>query len=208
MATVSRDLVRSAPPSSLTPHPHVVREAILLVAMGALVLPFALRLAGVADGLLASLAALSDQRTFRLWSGGVGGALIAAQLLMPALRRFGPRHPRVMARLRDLHTLGGAPLLLVVLAHTGGRAGRGALTGLLLALTAMLLTAQAGHVLKAHLWWRAQPEASPAPRDLLRNQVANGADGWLHQSGLQLHVCLAVIVLVLVVFHALSVFYF
>src|SRR4029450_17208 len=207
MATVSRDFVRPVPPG-LAPHPHVVREAILLVAMGMLALPFVLRVAGVADGLQASLATLSDNRTFRLASGSLGAAFIAAQLLMPALRRFGRRNPRVLARLRDVHTLNGAPLLLVVLAHTGGRPGRGALTALLLALTAMLLTAQAGPGLKARLWWRAQPEASPGPRDLMRNQVANGADGWLHQSGLQLHVCLAVTVLVLVVFHAVSVLYF
>jgi len=207
MATASRNLAPSAP-VALAPHPHVLREAMLLTFMVAGVMPFALQAGGVSFGPLQTLAALGEIRLFRILTGGAGLALIACQLLLPALRRWGRTHPRALARLQDVHTLNGAPLLLIVLAHTGGRLGRGLLSGLLLALVGMLLCAQGGHVAKALLWSRAQPESSPSPRDLHRNEAANTAGGWVHQSGLQLHVCLAALVLVLLFFHVLAVLYF
>jgi hypothetical protein len=206
MATASRELTPAAPVA--VPHARVLREAILLTFMLAAAVPFAMRVADVRFAPLASLAAFGDQRLFRLLTGGAGLALIGCQFMLPLLRRFGRRYPRARSWVGQLHTLNGAPLLLVVLAHTGGRPGRGALAWLLTALTAMLLTAQAGHVLKAHLWWRAQPESHPSARDLERNAAANGVDGWVHQSGLQLHVSLAVLVLVLTAFHVLSVLYY
>jgi hypothetical protein len=205
MATASRNL--PAVPAGLAPHPHVLREAILLAFMGASALPFALQAGGVTFAPLATLAALGEARFFKLATGGLGLALIAGQLVLPALRRWGGgAHPRALARLREIHALNGAPLLLIVLAHTGGRPGRGALTWLLLALVGMLLVAQSGHVAKAVFWWRAQSDPSPAA--LHRNEIANTAEGWVHQSGLQLHVSLAVLVLVLLFFHVLSVLYF
>jgi hypothetical protein len=205
MATASRNL--PAVPSGLAPHPHVLRESILLAFMGASALPFALHAAGVGAGPLATLAALGESRVFKLATGGLGLALIAGQLVLPALRRWGGGgHPRALARLQEVHALNGAPLLLTVLAHTGGRPGRGALTWLLMALVGMLLVAQGGHVAKAIFWWRAQVHPSPAA--VHRNEIANTAEGWVHQSGLQLHVSLAVLVLVLLFFHVLSVVYF
>lgn len=205
MATASRNLPHPLP-VGLAPHPHVVREAILLAFMGASVLPFALRAGGVSVGPLATLAALAESRLFKLVTGSAGLALIAGQLLLPALRRFGRVHPRLLARLQEVHALNGAPLLLIVLAHTGGHPGRGALTWLLMALVGMLLVAQGGHLAKAVFWWRAQSDASPGA--VHRNEIANTADGWVHQSGLQLHVSLAILVLVLLFFHVLSVLYF
>jgi hypothetical protein len=174
--------------------------------MGASVIPFALYAGGISVGPLATLAALADSRLFRLATGSAGLALIAGQLLLPALRRWGGAHPRLLSRLQEVHALNGAPLLLIVLAHTGGRPGRGALSWLLLALVGMLLVAQGGHLAKAVFWWRAQSDPSPAA--IHRNEIANTADGWVHQSGLQLHVSLAVLVLVLLFFHVLSVLYF
>jgi hypothetical protein len=205
MATASRNL--PSVPVGLAPHPHVLREAILLAFMGASALPFALQASGVTVGPLATLAMLGEVRLFKLVTGSLGLALIAGQLVLPALRRWGGRaHPRALARLQEVHTLNGAPLLLVVLAHTGARPGRGALTGLLMALVGMLLVAQSGHVAKAVFWSRAQSDPSPAA--LHRNEIANTPEGWLHQSGLQLHVSLAILVLVLLFFHVLSVLYF
>jgi hypothetical protein len=210
MASASRNLAPAAPAgaASLAPHPHVVREAILLAFMGASALPFALHAGGVSFGPLATLAALGELRLFKMLTGGAGLALIGCQLLLPALRRWGGTHPRALARLQEVHTLNGAPLLLIVLAHTGGRPGRGLLTWLLMALVGMLLVAQGGHVAKALVWWRAQPESAPSEHDLRRNEAANTAGGWIHQSGLQLHVSLAVLVLVFLFFHVLSVLYF
>lgn len=205
MATASRNLPHPLP-VGLAPHPHVLREAILLAFMGGSVLPFALHAVGVSAGPLATLAALGEARLFKLVTGSLGLALIAGQLLLPALRRFGSAHPRVLARLQEVHALNGAPLLLIVLAHTGGRVGRGALSWLLMALVGMLLVAQGGHVAKAVFWWRAQTD--PTPAAVHRNEIANTADGWVHQSGLQLHVSLAILVLVLLFFHVLSVLYF
>jgi hypothetical protein len=205
MATASRDL--PGVPVGLGPHPHVLREALLLALMAASVLPFALHAGGLLLGPLGALAALAEVRVFKVATGCVGAALIAGQLLLPALRRWGGRvPPRTLARLQDIHALNGAPLLLVVLAHTGGRPGSGASSWLLAALAGMLLVAQAGHVAKAVFWWRAQSE--PTDAALHRNAIANTADGWVHQSGLQLHVGLAVLVLVLLAFHVLAFFYF
>jgi cytochrome b561 len=205
MATASRDIPHPVP-AGLVAHPHVLREAALLGFMCASVLPFALHAAGVSVGPLATLAALSEMRVFRLVTGSVGMALVAGQLVLPALRRWGHAHPRVLARLQEMHALNGAPLLLIVLAHTGGRLGRGVLTWLLMALVGMLLVAQGGHLAKALFWWRAQSDPSPAAAH--RNEIANTPDGWVHQSGLQLHVSLAILVLVLLFFHVLSVLYF
>jgi hypothetical protein len=207
MATVSRELAPVVPVA--VPHARVLREAMLLAFMLATAVPFAMRVADVRLAPMATLAALGDQRLFRLLTGSAGLALIGCQFMLPLLRRWGSRHPHARLRVVErLHTLNGAPLLLVVLAHTSGRPGRGVLTWLLTALTAMLLMAQAGQVLKAQLWSRAQPESHPSARDLERNHAANGADGWVHQSGLQLHVSLAVLVLVLTAFHVLSVLYY
>ena len=206
MATVSHELNPAAPVA--IPHARVLREAILFAFMLATAVPFAMRVADVRFAPLATLAALSDQRLFRILTGSTGLAFIACQFMLPLLRRCGGNHARARSCMERLHTLNGAPLLLVVLAHTSGRPGRGALAWLLTALTAMLLMAQAGQVLKAHLSWRAQPESHPSARDLERNDAANGADGWVHQSGLQLHVSLAVLVLVLTAFHVLSVLYY
>ena len=205
MATASRDL--PGVPVGLGAHPHVPREAILLAFMGASALPFALHAGGLSYGPLGTLAALGELRVFKLATGCIGLALIAAQLLLPVMRRWGgAARPRALARLQEVHALNGAPLLLVVLAHTGGRPGRGASSWLLMALVGMLLVAQTGHVAKAIFWWRAQSD--PTAAALRRNEIANTADGWVHQSGLQLHVSLAVLVLVLLVFHVLAFFYF
>ena len=206
MATAGRELAPIAPVA--VPHAPVLREAIVLAFMLATAVPFAMRVADVRPAPLATLAALCDQRLVRILTGSTGLALIGCQSMLPLLRRWGSRSPRARRLVERLHTLNGLPLLLVVLAHTSGRPGRGALTWLLTALTAMLLIAQAGQVLKAHVWWRAQPESDPSARDLERNHAANGTDGWLHQSGLQLHVSLAVLVLVLTAFHVLAVLYF
>ena len=207
MASASRNLA-PATPSASAPHPRVVREAILLAFMGASVLPFALGAGGVSLGPLATLAALGEARLFKMLTGGAGLALIGCQLLLPALRRWPRTHPRTLARLQEVHTLNGAPLLLIVLAHTGGRPGRGLLTWLLMALVGMLLVAQGGHVAKALVSSRAQLESGPSPNDLRRNEAANTPGGWVHQSGLQLHVSLAVLVLVFLFFHVLAVLYF
>jgi hypothetical protein len=189
------------------PQARVLREAIVLTLMLATAVPFAMRVANVPLAPLATLAAFGDQRLFRMLTGSAGLALIGFQFMLPLLRRW--ETGRSLARrMERLHTLNGAPLLLVVLAHTSGRPGRGVLAWLLTALTAMLLMAQAGQVLKAYVWWRAQPESHPSALDLERNHAANGADGWVHQSGLQLHVSLAVLVLVLTAFHVLSVLYY
>jgi hypothetical protein len=205
MATASRDL--PGVPAGLGAHPHAPREAILLAFMAASALPFALHSAGLGFGPLGTLAALAELRAFKVTTGCVGSALIAAQLLLPAMRRWGgPARPRALSRLQEVHALNGAPLLLVVLAHTGGRSGRGASSWLLGALVGMLLVAQCGHVAKAVFWSRAQSD--PTAADLHRNEIANTADGWVHQSGLQLHVGLAVLVLVLLVFHVLAFLYF
>ena len=206
MATASRELAPIAPVAA--PHAPVMREAIVLALMLATAVPFAMHVADVRPAPLAALAALCDQRLLRILTGSTGLVLIGCQSMLPLLRRWGSRSPRARRLVERLHTLNGLPLLLVVLAHTSGRPGRGALTWLLTALTAMLLIAQAGQVLKAHVWWRAQPESHPSARDLERNEAANGTDGWLHQSGLQLHVSLAVLVLVLTAFHVLAVLYY
>jgi cytochrome b561 len=185
-------------------------EALLLAVMTALAVPLILSL--LTENRVAwlprQLSDLADQRVFRLTSGLIGAAVVCLQGMLPLFVRFFPRQTRATDFWNRLHRLNGVPLLLAVLLHTGGGGGTHMHRWLLGALVMMLLTAQGGHVLKAYLWFRACPELSPSAMDLWRDKVTNTRGGWFHQAGRQIHVLFATIVIVLLLFHALSVYYF
>jgi len=192
------------------PHPGVWHESILflLTLTAAMPLLASLLSEDAAGHPLAVFAPLLESRLYRQLTGALGFGLIAFQASLSARRRLGAARRGLWRRWEGWHRHAGVPLLLVALAHTGGRSGYNLNRWLLLCLLVMVLLTQASHVLKAHLWSRARPEAHPRQADLRRNQAANSDEGWLHQAGLQAHVMLAAALAVLLLFHVWSVYYF
>jgi hypothetical protein len=191
-------------------HPGVWHESILCLLTLAAAMPLLASLVnGDAAGLpLAALAPLLESRLYRQLTGGLGFALIVFQASLSGRRRLGVARGQLWRRWAGWHRHAGVPLVLVALAHTGGRPGQNLNRWLLLCLLGMVLLTQASHVLKAHLWSRARAEAQPHAADLKRNEAANSDQGWLHQAGLQTHVMLATALAVLLLIHVWSVYYF
>jgi hypothetical protein len=191
-------------------HPGVRHEAILFLLTLAAAMPLlaSLRSADAAGGALGTFAPLLESRLYRQLTGGLGLGLIVVQGALSGRRRLRAGHERLWRRWEGWHRHAGVPLLVVALAHTGGRAGHNLNQWLLACLVGMVLLTQASHVLKEYLWSRTRPEAHPRPADLHRNEAANTDDGWLHQAGLQMHVMLAVALVILLLAHVWSVYYY
>lgn len=191
-------------------HAGVLHELVMLVLTLAAAMPLLASLTGTDPGVgvLASFAPLLESRLYRQLTGGLGLAVIAFQVSLASRRRWRARHGALERRWAGWHRHAGVPLLMVVLAHTGGGAGYNLNRALLACLVGMVLLTQASHVFKAHVWARAQPEREPGSLEVRRNQETNADDGWLHQAGLQTHVVLACAVVVLLLAHVLTVYYY
>jgi hypothetical protein len=192
------------------PHPGVGHEAILFVLTLAAAMPLLASALGEdqASRPLAVFAPLLESRLYRQLSGGLGLGLIVFQASLASRRRLAAARPGMWRRWEGWHRHAGVPLLLVALAHTGGRAGLNLNRLLLLCLLGMVLLTQASHVMKAYLWSRAHHAERPRAADLQRDEAANSAEGWLHQAGLQTHVMLATALAILLLAHVWSVYYF
>jgi hypothetical protein len=191
-------------------HPGVLHELVMLLLTLAAAMPLlvSLTLPQPAPATLAPFASLLESRLYRQLTGALGLGLIAFQVALSSRRRWRARHRALERRWAGWHRHAAVPLLMVVLAHTGGGAGYNLNRALLACLVGMVLLTQASHVFKAQVWERAQPERDPGRSHLERNQAANADDGWLHQAGLQTHVMLACAVVVLLLAHVVTVYYF
>jgi hypothetical protein len=190
------------------PHPGVWHESILFLLTLAAGMPLLASLLNDAAGALGAFAPLLESRLYRQLTGALGLGLIAFQGSLASRRRLGGGHPALWRRWAGWHRHAGVPLLVVALAHTGGRAGHNLNRWLLACLLGMVLLTQVSHVLKAHLWSRGRADAHPHPADLRWNEAANTDEGWLHQAGLQTHVMLATALAVLLLVHVWTVYYF
>jgi hypothetical protein len=189
------------------PHPRIRHELIMLALGLAAAMPLLASLLRE-ERALQAFAPLLESHLYRQLTGGLGMGLIVFQAALAGRRRLARAHPGLWRRWEGWHRHAGVPLLLVALAHTGGRSGHNLNRALLLCLVGMVLLTQASHVMKAHLWWRAHHAAAPRAADRRRDAAANTDDGWLHQAGLQTHVMLAVALAVLLLAHVWTVYYF
>lgn len=199
-------LVYHGPPPPLS---RVRARRLLLAEIGSLLLTALLVLPTVlaAVGYEQSwLLAATRSRLARDVTGFAGVAVIFAQLALTARRRMRRLSARTRARWLQLHKVTGPLLLLVVVAHTGGRSGSHSNALLWAAMCAMLALAQGGHVFKAFVRLRALSLGTEAAESL--DEVTNTERGWVHLAGYQLHVVLAVFVTLLLCAHVFSVYFY
>jgi hypothetical protein len=104
---------------------------------------------------------------------------------------------------RSAHQVVPIALLFVVLLHTRGNVGINLNRWLITALLAQIYLVQAGHLMKAIV-----AEHAAAMGFSWLDRAANHHDGLVHRMGLGLHILLAVVVMVLLSTHLISVCYF
>lgn len=149
------------------------------------------------------LSAATRTHLARELTGFAALAVVIAQLALSAGKRL--LRGAAIRRWLRLHRLGGPLLLLLVVIHTGSRAGHYANALLWSCLCLMLAMAQGGHVLKA--WTRLRAEGGTANARVLDGLV-NAPDGWIHLAGYQAHVLLALLVTLLLAVHVICVYWF
>lgn len=141
---------------------------------------------------------------------GFAGLFVILFQMAHALRRGRGRHPvGAQARWSTAHKLAALVLVPLIFLHTGGRPGVGANRLLLAALLALVLVAQAGHVMKALAHDRVHAEGRCPTGPMRRFEYqANADDGLVHSAGHRVHVVLATAAGVLLLFHVFCVYYF
>jgi len=142
-------------------------------------------------------------RQARETTGAVAGGIIAFQVSLSGVKRLAGLRRIPFHLWRTAHQVAPLLLVFVLLFHTRGRLGDNLNRWLISVLLAQLFMVQAGHVAKAFIAGHAGNL-----RFAGLHQLANGKDGFVHRAGLHLHVLLAITVVILLVSHMLSVWYF
>ncbi|HKQ69274.1 MAG TPA: hypothetical protein VJT73_08045 [Polyangiaceae bacterium] len=181
----------------------VGRELLLLALLFGVTLPLFASLV-LGHGPLVALGPIRAHRFRGEISGFLALALIVSQFAFSAGKRLARTRP--FERWRFVHQVIAAPLLAAVVVHTGGSAGAHTNRYLLIALVAICVIAQIGHVLKAHARTASLRTRSPPAIEL--DHKLNGEGGWIHRAGVHLHVVLAVVVALLVALHVALVYGF
>jgi hypothetical protein len=208
VALGSRDSARlvfhGVPPLALVrARRRLLGEIALLLLIALLVVPTLLTATGHEQSWLMKA---TKERAFRDLTGFAGLGVIAAQLSLTIRRRLRRLTAPARRRWLQAHKVTGPVLLLVVLFHTGGRAGGNANALLWSCLCSMLLLAQSGHVFKAYVRLRALSLGTPGALSL--DETANAGEGLVHRAGYQIHVVLAVAVTLLLCAHVFAVYFF
>jgi hypothetical protein len=140
-------------------------------------------------------------REARELTGYVSGGIVLFQASLGIAKRA--LRGQALQLWRSAHQVLPIALLFTVLLHTRGNVGVNLNRWLITALLVQVYLVQAGHLMKAIV---AEHATTPGFDRL--DRVSNHPDGVVHRMGLSLHVLLAVVVLVLLCTHLISVYYF
>jgi hypothetical protein len=140
-------------------------------------------------------------RDAREVTGYVCGGIVLFQATLGIAKRF--LRGQALHVWRSAHQVVPIALLFVVLLHTRGSVGVNLNRWLVTALLAQVYLVQAGHLMKAII-----AEHATAMGFGWLDYAANHRDGFVHRMGLAVHILLAVVVVVLLSTHLISVYYF
>jgi len=140
-------------------------------------------------------------REARELTGYASGGIVLFQASLGMAKRF--LHGQALHFWRSAHQVVPIGLLFVILLHTRGHVGVNLNRWLITALLAQVYLVQAGHLMKAIV-----AEHATAMGFGWLDRTANHRDGLVHRLGLSVHVLLAVVVVILLTTHLVSVYYF
>jgi hypothetical protein len=140
-------------------------------------------------------------REARELTGYISGGIVVFQASLGMVKRF--MRGQALHAWRSAHQVVPIGLLFVILLHTRGDVGMNLNRWLITALLAQVYLVQGGHLMKAIV-----AEHATAMGFAWLNRAANHRDGLVHRLGLSVHVLLAVVVVILLSTHLVSVYYF
>jgi hypothetical protein len=134
-------------------------------------------------------------------TGYISGGIVFFQASLGMAKRL--LHGQALHLWRAAHQVVPIGLLFVILLHTRGHVGMNLNRWLITALLAQVYLVQVGHLMKAIV-----AEHATAMGFAWLDRAANHHDGLVHRLGLTMHVLLAVVVVILLSTHLVSVYYF